>query len=273
VSDRITLSLRAPLDSRLEAECVSADRLAALSEREISGLPVWVGRQSARLGDFFDVRGDHSSRVCVEGELGNVDRLGAGMSSGELLVAGDAGDHLAEGMAGGLVEVRGSVRDDAGVGMRGGTLRIDGRAGDRLGAAPPGASRGMTGGEIVVDGSVGRETAARCRRGLVAVGGDVDAGAARSMIAGTLLVFGQAGDDPARGNRRGSLVVMGAIDVPATYRYACTFQPPHLRLLLTYLGRRYNLAIGGRLLESHYRRYCGEAGASGRGEILVRVSD
>ena len=56
-------------------------------------------------------------------------------------------------MTGGLVHVHGSVGDDAGQAMAGGVLRVDGNAGDRLGGAAPGASKGMTGGEIVVFGS------------------------------------------------------------------------------------------------------------------------
>jgi formylmethanofuran dehydrogenase subunit C len=234
---------------------------------------VWLGRQSAALGDFFHVRGGRSARVCLEGDLSKVDHLAAGMSSGELLVDGDAGDHLAEGMTGGLVDVRGSTGDDAGVALGGGTLRVAGQAGDRLGAARPGASRGMTGGEIVVFGSSGRETAARCRRGMVAVGGDVGECAGRSMIAGTLVVFGRVGADPLRGNKRGSLVVTGAVDVPASYRLACTFQPPYVRLLLTHLRRRHAMPVDGTLLDDRFRRYCEDGGVSFRGEIFLRVSD
>lgn len=271
MSDQVTLRLRTPVEGRLDAESIRADRCAGLSEREIAGLPVWLGRQQARLGDFFDVRGGRSSRVSVEGVSSNVDGLGAGMSAGELTVAGDAGDRVAAGLTGGLVDVRGSVGADAGAGMSGGTLRVGGSAGDRLGASHAGASRGMTGGEIVVRGSAGAEAAARCRRGLVAVLGAVGPHAARSMIAGTLIVFGEVGHHPARGNRRGSLVAAGAVEVPATYTYASTFDPPHVRLMMVHLHKRHGVALGLELLGSRYRRYCGDIGVPARGEILVRV--
>src|SRR5215217_3833865 len=52
---------------------------------------------------------------------------------------------------------------------------VRGGAGARLGAAVPGAARGMTGGEIVVAGSAGAGAGRGMRRGLVVVGGDAGA--------------------------------------------------------------------------------------------------
>jgi hypothetical protein len=50
--------------------------------------------------------------------------------------------------------------------------------------------------------------------------------------------------------------VSGSIEIPLTYRYACTYQPDHLRLTLLRLRRRYGLAADDRHV-------------SGRGEILA----
>jgi formylmethanofuran dehydrogenase subunit C len=148
-----------------------------------------------------------------------------------------------------------------GAGMAGGELVIDGDAGRRAGA-------GMTGGEIIVMGSAGAEVAARARRGLVVAAGEVGADAARAMIAGTLVVFGRTGARSGRGSRRGSIVALGGIDVPVAYWCACTYEPPHVRLMLTYLRRRYGLRVDERMVSGRYRRYCGDAGNPGRGEIL-----
>jgi formylmethanofuran dehydrogenase subunit C len=268
VSDAVTLTLRAAPGEPLELDGLAADRIAGLSEREIAALPAWLGAREAKLGDFFDVRGERSDRVRVEGTLTNVHGLGARMAGGELLIGGDAGRRVADGMTGGSVEVRGSVDDDAGLAMAGGVLKISGSAGDRLGAAAPGASKGMTGGEIVVLGSAGADAAARARRGLVVVARDAGADAARAMIAGTLVVFGRTGPRPGRGSKRGSIVALGGIEVPVTYWFACTYEPPHVRLLLTYLRRRYGLTIDDRMIGGRYRRHCGDAGNPGRGEIL-----
>ncbi len=271
MSDAITLTLRSAPESALDTDGLAADRLAALSARDIAALPVWTGSREAQVGDFFDVRGDRSPRVRIEGALGRVHGLGAGMAGGELVIDGDAGTRVAAALRGGRVEVLGNVGDDAGTAMSGGVLRVRGSAGDRLGAASPGASKGMTGGEIVVDGSVGVEAAVRARRGLVVVGGDAGRDAARAVIAGTLVVFGRTGADPGRGSKRGTIVAFGGIEPPATYWYACTFEPPHVRLTLMYLRRRYGLSVDEDILNGRYRRYCGDAGTPGRGEILEWV--
>lgn len=271
MTDQIQLSLRAPLDESIEVDGLTADGLAALSSHDIAMLPVFAGSRRARLGDFFDVRGERSARVRIDGDLRLVHGIAAGMSSGELLVFGDVGSRLGAGMTGGRVDVRGDAGDDVGMAMRGGAVRVTGNAGDRVGAAAPGASKGMTGGEVVVNGSAGAGAAARVRRGLIVVGEDVGAEAARAMIAGTLLVFGRTGANPGRGSKRGSVVALGSIDVPSTYEYACTFKPTYVRLLLTYVRRQYGLSADDRALEGYYRRYCGDAGGPGKGEILALV--
>lgn len=268
MSDIIKLTLRIAISQPVEIDGLTPDRTATLSERDIAAWPVLAGSRRAALGDFFNVQGEHSDRVRIEGDLRNVDGLGAGTASGELLVHGPVGRGVGAGMTGGWIDVRGDVGDEAGLGMQGGALRVTGDAGDRLGAAPAGASKGMTGGEIVVTGSAGAEAVARMRRGLVVVGGDAGADAARAIIAGTLVVFGRTGANPGRGSKRGSIVALGGIDVPSTYEYACTYQPTYVRMLLTYLHRRYGVASPDGALDGPYARYCGDAGAPGRGEIL-----
>ena len=250
MSDAIRLTLRTRLAAALDLEGVTPQRCVALGERKIAALQVWLGGLPVRLGDLFDVRGERSDRVHLEGDLSLATRVGAGMSAGEMVVDGDVGD-------------------EAGLAMGGGVLWVHGSAGARLGAASPGAARGMTGGEIVVHGAAGPEAGARARRGLLVIGGDAGREAARAMIAGTLVVLGRTGEAAGRGNKRGSIIAAGGIDVPATYRYACTYQPPHLRLTMVYLRRRYGLSIDERLANGHYARYCGDAGAPGKGEILA----
>jgi formylmethanofuran dehydrogenase subunit C len=250
MSDAISVVLRGPLDERLDLGGVTPDRCASLSERQIAALPVSVGSRPAALGDLFDVRGGSGTRLEFEGDLSRADRVGAGMIGGELVVRGHAGD-------------------DAGMAMSGGLLRIHGHAGHRLGGPLPGASKGMTGGEIVVDGDAGDDAGARVRRGLVVVGGSAGASAGRAMIAGTVVVFGRVGDHPAEGNKRGSLIALDEIHVPASYRYACTYEPPFVRLLMTHLARRHGMTVEPRVRDGVYRRYCGDASGPGKGEILI----
>lgn len=245
----ITLTRRAEADLPIDLDGVTPDRLAVLAEREIAALPIWAGGEQVALGDLFEVRGGRSGHVRLEGDLSRAVRVGAYMKAG-------------------VLEVAGSVGDEAGLAMAGGTLRISGDAGDRLGAAVPGASKGMTGGEIVVDGSAGVEAGARLRRGLIVVGGNAGARAARDIIAGTVVVLGATGSGAGRGSKRGSVIAVGPIDIPPTYRYACTFESPYVRLLMTYLHRTYHLPIPAEVVDGRYRRYLGDAGPPCKGEIL-----
>lgn len=250
MSDFVRLVARAVPPQRLEAECVRPDRFAELSAKEIAALPVWVGGRAAELGEFFGVTGERAARVLVEGDCSLVDELGAGMSGGELVIEGAAGHGVGRAMGGGTIDVRGG-------------------AGDAVGGAAPGAARGMTGGEIVVRGPAGIEAGAAMRRGLVVVGGDAGGAAGRGMIAGTLVVTGAAGRDAGRWIKRATVVALGPIEPPATFRYACTYRPPHLRLTFTYLRARFGFAIADRHAYGRYRRYAGDLAELGKGEILA----
>ncbi len=270
MSEWITLTARA-IDGPLLVHSLDPARFAELSEQDVAALPVSAGRQPATIGDFFTVQGQRSARVRMEWSTNRIDGLGAGMTGGELEIEGDAGSQVGAGMRGGTLHVRGSVGDDAGAAMAGGLLRIEGDAGERLGGNTPGAAKGMTGGEILVLGSAGADAGARLRRGLIVVGGDAGREAGRAMIAGSLVVLGSCSDGAGRGSKRGSIVACGGLTVPPTYRYACTYQPPHVRMTLLYLVRRHGLAIDTAIIDSVFRRYCGDAGDPGKGEILERV--
>lgn len=264
----VLLRARDHVDGDLALDQVAPDRFVALSEREIAQLPAWQGRRMLRLGDVFDVHGGRAAQLRVEGDLARAEGIGAAMTGGELIVEGHGGRRLGAGMQGGMVVVRGGVGDDLGVAMRGGSLTVSGDAGDRVGGALPGASKGMTGGEILVRGSAGAEAGARVRRGLVVVLGGAGAGAAQRMIAGTVIVFGAIGAGAAFGLKRGTLVVMGDVSVPLTFRYACTYRPPFLALVLTYLNRTHGLGVDAGRVHGSYRRWTGDHGGLGRGEIL-----
>jgi formylmethanofuran dehydrogenase subunit C len=271
MSDIVVLTPRASDHRAIDLDGITPDRMPGLEEPAIAALPIRVDGQPARLGDAFRVSGGGATRLRIEGDLRHCHGIGAGTRGGGLLVIGDCGDRVGAAMAGGAITVRGSAGHEAGLSMSGGVLRVTGNAGDRVGAAQPGAAKGMTGGELIVDGNVGAGVAARLRRGLVVVGGSTGAVPGRAMIAGTLVVFDRVGPQPVEGSKRGSLVALGHVQVPATYTYACTYEPGFIRLLMTHLSRRHGMAIAPRILEGSYRRYCGDAAGIGKGEILHLV--
>jgi formylmethanofuran dehydrogenase subunit C len=264
----LTLTLREPPTVPLETEGLSPDRLAGRSFGEIEALPVWHGNRRVPLADFFALSGDADEELRVEGDLRRVKFLGAGMTAGRLIVAGDAGMHTGAGMRGGELVVEGDVGDFAGTGMRGGRLVVEGSAGHNVGGAAPGARAGMRGGEILVHGDAGDQAGAGLRRGLVAVAGRVAAAAGLRMLAGTIVALGGLGAAPGAGMRRGTIVAMSQVTLLPTFAYACSYRPPFLRLYLRRL-RALGLPLTDGQIEGRYARWAGDGVELRRGEILV----
>ena len=246
-----TLTLRRPLEQRVDASGVAWDALRGLEAKGIEEQPLWIeGGGRARVADLFQVSAAPGDQVRLVGDLSLLDGIGAGLAGGTLVVEGDAGWYLGQGMRGGGIEVRGS-------------------AGPQAGAALPGAKRGMTGGEIVIRGSAGPRLGTGCRRGIIAVEGGVGDGAGRAMLAGTVVAFGPVGAEPGLWSKRGSIVALGSVTPPVTYRYACTYRPSYLPVTLGYLKRRYGCPVTPAHLSGLYRRYSGDLAELGAGEILV----
>jgi formylmethanofuran dehydrogenase subunit C len=264
----VLLTLREGVSDQVDASSITPNALASLASSAIAQLPLSIGRRRVVLSDLFEIDGERSDDVRIVGEMHRIDGLGTGMTGGRLIIDGSAGNDVGVGMSGGVIEVKGDAGDGAGVGMAGGYLSITGSAGDRLGAALPGASKGMTGGEIIVRGSAGAEVAKRARRGLVVVGGNAGPSAAHAMIAGTLLVCGRLGAGAGLWSKRGSVIALGAIEIPATYRYACTYRPPIMAVLMRYLQRVHQFAFDARFAGGRYKRWTGDVADVGKGEIL-----
>ena len=249
MSEAIVLSLRQAPAHALVADCVVPDRFAALTTNEIASLGVFHSGRAARLGDFFKVTGERSSNVRLVGDLSRVHGIGTGMAGGDMLIDGSSGQDLGVAMAGGRIDVRGGT-------------------GDNVGGARPGAAKGMTGGEIVIRGSAGDDAGARMRRGLLVILGNVGRGSGRAMIAGTIVLFGKTGPGGGRFLKRGTIVALEAMERPATYRYACTYRPPHVAVLLRYVRARSGVPVADRHVTGRYERYSGDFAELGKGEIL-----
>ena len=127
MSDGLTTRLRASLNQRADFADVLAGSWASLSSRELAERRVHLETDGAvALGEMFELKGEPKGRVRFLGDLGMADRLGAGMTEGEVAVEGNLGN-------------------ETGLALAGGTMVIDGDVGARAGAAPLGFKRGMTG--------------------------------------------------------------------------------------------------------------------------------
>jgi formylmethanofuran dehydrogenase subunit C len=219
----------------------------------LASRPVYLERDGrVSLGDLFDLQGESGGRIRFAGDLKQADRLGAGLSEGEVVIEGNVGA-------------------EAGLAMSGGTLDIKGNAGLRAGAAPLGATKGMTGGELIIRGSAGAEAGAAMRRGLLVILKRAGDRTGLGMIAGTVIAFGAVGTEPGLWSKRGSVIALGPITPPMTYSYTCTYQPMFLRPMLARLHNRYGLSIQRKHLMGSYRRYSGDLAELGKGEILEWV--
>ncbi len=249
------LKLLNPLESPLEAEAIAPDRFIGRSRKEIAEAPVHYGNEQARLGDFFDVNGDGTDEITLEGDLSKAKNIAAGM-------------HLGSGMRGGEIHLYGNADDWAGAEMRGGVIHIRGNAGHDLGGGYRGSRHGMNRGMILVEGNAGNETGALMRRGLIVVTGDAGDFAGAFMIAGSLVVFGSLGMRPGAGLLRGSILTFQEPELLPTFRYDCSYRPGFVRLLLEDLQKR-GLPVRGEYLQGSYKRYSGDFNRLGKGEILV----
>jgi len=251
MSGGLVARLSAPLRQRADFSEVLAGSWSALPPGELARRPVHLERDGpAALGELFDLKGNPDGTIRFIGGLELADRLGAGLTEG-------------------AVTVEGNVGSEAGLALAGGALEVEGNAGPRAGAAPLGFKLGMTGGELVVRGSAETGAGAGMRRGLLVIGGHAGERTGLGMIAGTVVVLGSAGPESGLWSKRGTVVALGPITLPPTYSYACTYQPVHLRLLLTRLQVGYGLPIKPRHVNGFYRRYSGDMAELGKGEILT----
>lgn len=264
----LTLALRTAPEVPLEAEAIGPDRLAGLGEGEIAKLPLQHGNRKAALGDFFKVTGKGDGELRLEGELGRVKLLGAGMAAGRMVIAGDVGLHLGAAMRGGEIVVEGDAGDWVGAEMTGGRIVVKGNAGHAVGSGYRGSRVGMRGGEIIVHGRAGNETGNTMRNGLIAIGGDCGDFAGVNMLAGSIVVLGGLGIRAGASMKRGTIVTMGGAELLPTFRYACCYDPVFLRLYLKRL-REFGLAVEDAHITGRYKRWSGDSVELNRGEIWI----
>jgi formylmethanofuran dehydrogenase subunit C len=267
----LRLRLRSwPFPPQMEAEApdLLPERLAGMSRQAIGEVPVQVGRRPERLGELFDIDGAPGDELVLEGDLGAFAGVGAGMTTGRMLVAGKTGPSAGAGMRGGRLEIAGDAGARAGEGMTGGVLVVKGSAGDDLGGAGPAATRGLDRGVILVAGNAGARAGRRMRRGLIAIGGDAGPLAGTEMLAGTIVVLGRAGDGVGTWMRRGT-IVLGSGDVPIAPAFAASGSGRFSFWSLYDDALRAAGVPVPTAWRGRFRRFVGDRSGAGLGEILL----
>ena len=267
-----TLALRQTPASRVDAAPLS--NIIGKSSSEIALITLRTEHgDRIPLGDLFRIEARENDAISIEGDLSAFDDLGAAMTSGVMFIDGDVGNRAGSDLAGGRITITGNAGHDTGSHMSGGVIIVDGDVGDRTGSARPGVKRGMTGGEIIILGNAGHQTGAFLRRGTIAVAGGLGQDTLHAALAGTVLTLGDVGAEAGRLNKRASLISFGDVNPPGTYRYACTYSPVFVRVLLRHLRRSYNFPAASRHFLHPLERYCGDFAELGRGEILRAARD
>ena len=235
------------------------------SAGDLARVKIGYGGASVDLGELFNVGGTSGDHLTIEGGGDRLDRVGAGLTDGEIVVDGDVGAALGLRMTGGMISVKGSAGDFAASELSGGKVAIGGSVGSRLCAASEGSKRGMSGGVVVVGGSAGSRAAERLRGGVVLIEGDAAEGAATGLIAGTLAVLGELGPNAGRGMKRGTLLLSFPKGLAAGFSDA----GEHDLVMLRVLARRSHQIghmLGGK---TRARRFAGDLNVGGKGEALI----
>ena len=264
----VKLTVHTHGDVPLEMSNLAPDKIKTLSQSGVEHLEVIHGNQTAKLADFFTVKGKGHETIHIEGDSSAIKYIGAGMSHGEIVVDGDVGMHLGCGMSGGKITVNGNAGDWVGPEMSGGRIIINGNAGHMVGSAYRGQSVGILGGEILVHGNVKNEAGSAMRRGLIAVGGNAGDFTGVNLLAGSVIVLGQLGIRTGAGMKRGSIISFNEAEMLPTFEYACTYHPVFLRYYLMHL-RKQGFDIDDRYVNGRYDRWSGDSIELNRGEILL----
>ncbi|NNE01367.1 MAG: formylmethanofuran dehydrogenase subunit C [Pirellulaceae bacterium] len=264
----ITLNLRQQPTVALEAEVISPDAMADLSHADICALKVYHGKRVCRLDEFFDIDGERSDTLEINGNLHRVRMMGRGMTRGQMTINGNVGMHLGSHMSGGKINVDGDAGDWIGAEMTGGFIRVRGNGGGQIGAAYRGSLAGMRAGTIIIDGTAGIEIGMRMRRGTIVVGGVVRDFAGLQMKGGTIVMLSGAEIRTGAWMNRGTIISLKPLQLMPTFAYSGNYNPTFINVYAKHLSP-HGIKIPYAASDGSYDRYCGDMGVTGKGEVLV----
>jgi formylmethanofuran dehydrogenase subunit C len=156
--------------------------------------------------------------------------------------------------------------------MKSGFIHVHGNVGEFVAAAIAGEHRGMQGGTVMIGGNAGDRAGDRMRRGMLLIEGSAGDYCASRMVAGTIAVWGSVGRFPGLAMRRGTLLLQQQPATMLTTFNDCGEFPLAVLTLLVRSWRN----VPGRFATLpdtglRVRRFMGDLGNDGRGEILVRT--
>ena len=262
----IHLKIKDKIGIMIEAEAIKPEEFAGKKKEEIERLIVWQGAAQIPLAEFFDVDVSGSAgsvtpedtRIIIEGDVSRVKRIGQAMKAGSIEISGSAGMHLGAEMAGGSIFVHGDAGSWSGREMKGGLLHIGGNCGDHVGCSYRGSWRGMTGGQIKIDGNARSQLGGGLVGGLIVVAGNVENFCGIRENGGLIVVKGSAIRGVGAEMNGGTIAVCKEIK---------QFSPGFVEV-----GREENPLLGEVQLEGKYVKFTGDyaLGKNPKGTLYCR---
>lgn len=260
--------LPAAAKTRINLAGLELAKLATGSTAEFSRTRISTDAGAPQLGDLFRITGAGGDTIAIEGDCTHVDGIGAGLSSGTLVVNGNVGSYAGHAMTGGRLEIRGSAADYLGAGLNGGLIHVTGKAGNFAGGQKAGERFGMAGGIILVEASIGERAGDRMRRGTIIARGAIGAAAGSRMVGGTILTELGFGAGPGPMLRRGTLIGPKIESLLATFADCGVHDLNILRVMSRYWAEALG-PLAPRPLPLKVRRFAGDLATLGKGELLL----
>ena len=258
----ITLTIKRDLHLPVEASYVSPEKFAGKTIKEIEDIVVWEGNARLPLADIFNVTqktddSEDEMTIRVIGNAAKVRRIGYRVSSGSIIIEGNAGMYLGEEMKGGSIIVTGTAGSWLGMKMKGGRIEVKGNAGHYVGSGYRGATLGMKGGSILVHGNAGQEVGCR-------------------MIDGTIRIKGSAGLLPGVHMRNGTIYVEGNCEGRAGGQMTggkviISGQIPSILPSFAFEEIRDAAKVGEEKIRGPFYVFSGDMNENGKGKISVNA--
>ena len=156
----LSFTLKPNLTQLIDCRLLTPNNLADLTIAEIENFSLLHTKNSAKIGDYFDVSGLDATHIIFKNSNQQLDFIGHKMTRGQITVEGDCGDFLGSQMRGGRILCQDNAKDRVGDQMRRGLILIDGNAGDYCGSR-------MIAGTIGVYSNVGRYVGFSMKRGTI----------------------------------------------------------------------------------------------------------
>ena len=266
----LKFKLKQATTQRIDCSLLTVDHLQGKSAAEIAKIALPIGNTTVQAGDVFKITGREISKIVFVNDSTKLDRIGAAMTQGEIVIEGNCGDYVGLGMRGGAIFAKASSGIFTACGMRGGSIHVNGNAGDYLGGGLPGERRGMFGGLVLVRGNVGDRVGDQMRRGMILVEGNVGSYACSRMSGGTVAVLGEVGAFAGFAMKRGTLIVPNLpSQLTVTFNDCGEHALSFLTLMLAYWRTLDTRFAKINIPHNRVRRWMGDLANVGRGEILV----